>query len=101
VTTTRKGLRLLVAGRDGMTCRYCGHPLIEWDEARKSMPRNEDGTIRWDWPDDGRPRLATLDHVDASIRRKGRNALANLALACSPCNASKGDRPAPAAAVHQ
>lgn len=86
-------LRRQVAERDGWTCTYCACDLIEWYDAQDD-PRasyDPDGNCAWDERGTG-IYLATLDHVDASLRGRARNDLENLALACTSCNAIKGNR---------
>lgn len=81
--------RRLLGERDGYACRYCGHPLADPATAIGVMPvpgDNEDGLAYraapgFRWPQ--------IDHV-VPRSRGGSNALANLVLACGPCNVAKG-----------
>ena len=66
----RRGIVLLLADRDGWCCTYCDSPLDGHDT---SLPPPQ------------------VDHVLPKSRGGG-NELANLALACGPCNMSKSAR---------
>lgn len=69
-------LRAAVAERDGWTCRFCGRGLVLPPTGRNLTAAEI-------------PTVATIDHW-VSRSRGGTWDLANLVLACRPCNDEKG-----------
>lgn len=74
-------LRDAVAARDGWVCRYCGRPVT-------APPKGRDHTAA------EAPTVASLDHW-VPRARGGAWELANLVLACKPCNEDKGQLTGP------
>lgn len=74
--------RQIVGARDGWACRYCGCPVTAPGQVG-CHPNGDEPLPGFRW--------ATVDHV-VPLSLGGTNALHNLALACAPCNARKGNR---------
>lgn len=63
-----------IAKRDGWRCRYCGKPLVRWNDTETPL-------------DNG----ATVDHIHPVIKG-GTDSLENLVLCCKRCNSGKKHR---------
>jgi 5-methylcytosine-specific restriction endonuclease McrA len=81
VAIRRSRLRAAIAERDGLKCWLCGRVL--W--LGKGLPFGQKGPTG-----SGQPTgFATLDHIRPRAHG-GKTEMANLKLACEPCNKKRG-----------
>lgn len=78
-----------LAERDGMTCRYCGCPVIEPKAAKSIWDRFSNYSVRCKLMSVAK--YATVDHV-IPRSKGGTDGLENLVIACPHCNRKKGAR---------